>query len=188
MKNVLAILFSFCVVTAFGQDVDRPIERKGFVFGLGMSAGVFSISDSDQEVEFDKAQGSISLPNLKFGWMVNDRLAILGSFPGMIYEKDNKDRSFSAFVPSVQYWFKDRWWVNGGIGLAYDGPALYEGLKGEDWNFGCAVTASTGFEIVQKKRYALDFQTQLHMASTSLKNGGNRDGVALTVGIGFNWY
>ena len=188
MRNVLAIILSLCVLNAFGQNADHTIERKGFVFGMGISAGVFSISDSDQEVAFDKAQGSLSLPNIKLGWMVNDRLAILGSFPGMIYELEGKDRSFSAFVPSVQYWFKDRWWVNGGIGLAYDGPALYEGLKGEDWNFGCAVTASTGFELVQKKRYALDIQTQLHLASTSLGNDGHREGVAFTVGIGFNWY
>ena len=125
MRNVLAIVLSLCVLNVFGQVSDNTIERKGFVFGMGISAGVFSISDSDQEVAFDKAQGTISLPNFKLGWMVNDRLAILGSFPGMIYELEGKDRSFSAFVPSVQYWFKDRWWVNGGIGLAYDGPALW---------------------------------------------------------------
>lgn len=188
MKNVLAIALSFCVLTGFGQGFDNAIERKGFVIGIGISAGVFSISDSDQEVAFEKAQGDISLPNLKMGWMVNERLAILGSFPGMIYELNDKDRSFSAFVPSVQYWFKDGWWVNGGIGLAVDGPALYEDLSGEDWNFGCAVTASTGFEVVQKKRYALDIQTQLHLASTLLENDGHREGVVFTVGIGFNWY
>jgi len=189
MRNVLMIALTFCALTVFGQQLtDNSIERKGFVFSIGASAGVVSISDSDQEVAFEKVQGGINLPNLKLGWMLNERLAILGTFPGVIYELEGKDRSFSAFIPSVQYWFKDKWWVNGGIGLAVDGPALYEKLDGEDWNFGCAVTASTGYEIVQKKRYALDIQTQLHLAQTFLDGNGHRDGVAFTVGIGFNWY
>ena len=122
--------------------------------------------------------------------MVNDQLAILATFPGMIYDYEGKDRSFESFIPSVQYWFKDRWWVNGGIGLAMDFPAFYEveDFRDEEWNFGCAVAFSTGYELVQRKRYALDLQTKIHMGRTSLDNNQHRDGVAFTVGLGFNWY
>lgn len=187
MKKVLIIVLTFCAFGVFGQNTG--IERNGFVFGIGAGGGVISISDSDQEVPFDKAQGALSLPNLKIGWMVNDRLAVLATLPGMIYDYEGKDRSFEALIPAVQYWAKDRWWINGGIGLAMDFPALYEkNSGGERWNFGCAVAAATGYEIVQKKRFAIDLQTQLHLGRAFLGNDQHRDGVAFSVGIGFNWY
>ncbi|RMG20438.1 MAG: hypothetical protein D6730_19900 [Bacteroidetes bacterium] len=190
MKNLLAIVLTLCTLAAFAQHEDNSIERKGFVFGIGMGGGVVSMSDSYQEVAFEQAQGGISLPNLKLGWMVNERLAILATFPGMIYEYEGKDRSFEAIMPSVQYWFKDRWWVNGGFGLAMDFPAFYEvdDFKDEDWNFGCAVALSSGYELVQKRKFALDLQSKLHLGRVFLDHDAHRDGVAFTIGIGFNWY
>ncbi|MEO1214090.1 MAG: hypothetical protein AAFY45_11220 [Bacteroidota bacterium] len=84
MKNLLVFAFTFCTLLSYGQNKTKQIERKGFVIGFGIGAGVISTSDSDQEVPFDKAQGGGSFPNLKLGWMVNDRLAILGMYAGMI--------------------------------------------------------------------------------------------------------
>ncbi len=188
MKNVLILVFAICTITAFGQDAGSTIERKGFVFGFGIGGGVVSISDSNQEVPFDEAQGGISFPSIKFGWMLNDRLAIMATTAGLIYENEGKDRSFDAFIPSVQYWVGDRWWINGGVGLAMDAPAFYEKLKDEDWNYGVAVALSSGYELVQKQKYALDLQTRLHLGSVSLENDGRRDGVTFTIGLGFNWY
>ena len=188
MRNVLILVFTLFTLTSFGQNADNTIERKGFVIGFGIGGGVVSVSDSDQEVPFDKAHGGISFPNLKFGWMLNDRLALLATTTGMIYEFEEKDRTFDALIPSVQYWVGDRWWINGGIGLAVDGPALYEKQKDNDWNFGVAVGAGTGYELVQKKKYALDLQTRIQLGSVSLEQGGRRDGVTFTVGLGFNWY
>ena len=189
MKNLLIIVFTFCTILAYGQNETNQIEREGFVIGFGIGGGVISISDSDQEIPFDEGQGGGSFPNLKLGWMVNDRLAILGMYAGMGYEYEDKDRSFDAFMPSVQYWVKDRWWVNAGAGLAMDFPAIYENnIKDEDWNFGGAVGFSTGYELVQKKNFALDLQTQLQMGWANLDNGKNRDVVMLSIGIGFNWY
>jgi len=90
----------------------------------------------------------------------------------------------------VQYWVKNRWWINGGVGLAMDFPALYDidKSKDQDWNFGVAVGLSTGIELVQKKKYALDLQAKLHMASVNLENNQQREGVSFSIGIGFNWY
>lgn len=191
-KNLLILLLIFCTFTVFGQLTTKqnPIERKGFVIGIGLGGGVISVSDSDQEVAFEEAQGGIYLPNLKLGWMLNDRLAIMATFPGMVYEYEGKDRSFDAIVPALQYWVKDRWWINGGIGLTVDSPALYEvdDFDEEDWNYGVTVAFSSGYELVQKGRYALDLQTGLQLGSANLDDGGHRDGVVFTIGIGFNWY
>jgi len=189
MKNLLILFFTLCTISLFGQETKSTIERKGFVFGFGTGAGVINISESQQEVTFEETQGGGTFPNLKFGWMVNDRLAILGLYSGMIYDYQDKDRSFDALMPSVQYWVKDRWWVNGGIGLAMDFPALYEdNIEDEDWNFGGAVAFSTGYELVQKKKFTLDLQTQLQMGWANLENDKDRDVVVLSIGLGFNWY
>lgn len=189
MKNILILLFTFCSLLSYGQNETNPIERKGFVIGFGIGGGAISISDSDQEVPFDKGQAGGSFPNLKVGWMANDRLAILGVYAGMGYEYDGKDRSFDAFMPSVQYWIKDKWWVNAGAGLAMDFPAFYEdNIEDEDWNFGGAVALSTGYELIQKKRFALDLQTQLQMGWANLSDNKDRDIVMLSFGVGFNWY
>ena len=189
MKNLLIITFTFFTLSLAAQENSNTIQREGFVIGFGIGGGVISISDSDQEVPFDEAQGGGSFPNLKLGWMVNDRLAILGMYSGMSYDYQDKDRSFDALMPSVQYWVKDRWWVNAGAGLAMDFPALYEdNIEDEDWNFGGAVAFSSGYELVQKKNFALDLQTQLQMGWTKLDNDKERDAVLLSIGLGFNWY
>ena len=61
-------------------------------------------------------------------------------------------------------------------------------IEDEDWNFGGAVAFSTGYELVQKKNFALDLQTQLQMGWTNLDNDRNRDAVVLSIGLGFHWY
>ena len=189
MKSLLVYVFTFYTLLCFGQSETNQIERKGFVLGFGIGGGVISISDSDQEEPFDEAQGGGSFPNLKLGWMINERLAIFGLYSGMGYEYEDKDRSFDALMPSVQYWVKDRWWVNAGAGLAMDFPAIYEDkIKDEDWNFGGAVAFSTGYELAQKKNFALDLQTQLLMGWSSMENSKDREVVMFSIGLGFNWY
>jgi hypothetical protein len=189
-KSLLFALFTVLAVSAFGQQFDNTVRREGFVIGIGVGGGVISIADSDAENPFDEAQGGISFPNLKIGAMLNERTALLVTFPGLMYEYEGKDRSFDAVMPTLQYWVSDRWWINGGIGLATDFPAFYEvdDFEDEDWNFGCAVAASTGYEIYQRDNFTIDLQSKVLMGQVSLDDDRHRDGVAFSVGIGFNWY
>jgi len=189
MKHLLIYVLTLCAFFSYGQNDTNNIERKGLVFGFGIGGGVISIADSDQEVPFDEAQGGGTFPNLKLGWMINERLAVLALYSGMSYEYKDKDRSFDAIMPSIQYWVRDRWWVNAGAGLAMDFPAIYEdNIKNEAWNYGGAVAFSTGYELLQKQHFALDLQTQLQMGWTYLENNKERDVVVFSVGLGFNWF
>ncbi len=190
MKNLLMTVMTFCALSVFGQNAGSGVQREGFVIGFGIGGGVISLADSQLETDFDEVQGAFSLPNLKIGWMLNERTALLATFPGMIYEQDGKDRSFESFLPSIQYWLDDRWWLNAGAGLAMDFPAFYEvdDFKDEDWNFGCAVAFSMGYELIQTGKFALDLQSRVHLGRTYLGNDFHRDAAAFEVGIGFNWY
>lgn len=108
MKNILIFVFMLCTLISYGQNETKQIERNGFVIGFGIGCGVINLSNSDQAAPFEETQGGGSFPNLKLGWMVNNRLAILGMYSGMSYDYLDKDRSFDAFMLSAQYWVKDR--------------------------------------------------------------------------------
>lgn len=177
------------ITHAQNTDKETTTQRDGFIFEFVAGGGIISIEDSAGVQTFDKAQGTFVFPDLKFGYMLNDKLAITAALPGNIYEFQDNDRHFGGFIPSVQYWVKDRWWIHGGIGLAIDAPALYaiKDNVNDNWNFGCAVMASTGYEIYKKNNFALNVQSKLVLGRASLDGDVNRDAVIFNVGLGLSW-
>ena len=145
----VAFALATSMTNAQNTKTKKITQRDGFIFEFVVGGGIISIEDSAGIQTFDTSQGTFVFPDLKFGYMLNEKLAITVSMPGNIYEFQDNDRNFGGFIPSVQYWVKDRWWIHGGLGLAIDSPALYdiEDNVNDDWNFGCAVMASTGYEI-----------------------------------------
>jgi len=189
--KMACVAFALVSSMTYAQNTnsETTTQRKGFIFEFVVGGGLISIEDSAGIQTFDESQGTFVFPDLKFGHMLNERLAITVSMPGNIYEFQDNDRNFGGFIPSVQYWVKDRWWIHGGIGLAIDSPALYD-IKddvNDDWNFGCAVMASTGYEIYKKKNFALNVQSKLVLGRASLDGDAHRDAVLFNVGLGFNW-
>jgi hypothetical protein len=190
MTFMALILMSTLSFAQNNSTFDSTSKRDGFIFEFSLGGGVISIEDSEGLQTFDKSQGAISFPELKFGYMLNDNLALTLSMPGNIYEFQDNDRHFGGFIPSVQYWVKDRWWIHGGVGLAIDSPALYD-IKdnvNDDWNFGCAVMASTGYEIYKKNNFALNVQSKLMMGRAFLDGDAHRDAVTFNIGLGFSWF
>jgi hypothetical protein len=191
LVKMACVAFAFLSSITYAQDTNSETItiRDGFIFEFVAGGGIISIEDSAGIQTFDKAQGTFVFPDLKFGYMLNERLAITVAMPGNIYEFQDNDRHFGGFIPSLQYWLKDRWWIHGGIGLAIDSPALYD-IKdnvNDDWNFGCAVMASTGYEIYKKKNFALNIQSKLVLGRASLDGDAHRDAVLFNIGIGFSW-
>ncbi len=192
LSKMACVAFAIVTSLTYAQNTtsEKTTQRKGFLFEFVVGGGIISIEDSAGIQTFDKAQGTFVFPDLKFGYMLNERLAITASLPGNIYEFQDYDRNFGAVIPSVQYWVKDRWWLHGGIGLAIDSPALYdiEDNVNDDWNFGFAVMASTGYEIYKKKNFALNVQSKLVLGSVSMDGDLDRDAVIFNIGLGFSWF
>jgi len=189
--KVACVAFAFVSSTTYAQKADfkTTTQRDGFIIEFSVGGGLISLEDSEGIQTFDKSQGTFVFPDLKLGYMLNENLAITAVMPGNIYEFQDNDRNFGGFIPSVQYWVKDRWWIHGGIGLAIDSPALYD-IKdnvNDDWNFGVAVMASTGYEIYKKKNFALNVQSKLVLGNVSLDGGADRDAVIFNIGLGFSW-
>ncbi|MFD0797215.1 hypothetical protein ACFQZJ_07075 [Maribacter chungangensis] len=187
--------FAFTLISAmtFAQnntDTQNNFNRDGFMFEFGLGGGIISIEDSAGPQSFDDVQGGGTFPELKLGYMLNNRFGITVSAPGMIYTVNDNDRHFGGIIPSVQYWVKDRWWIHGGVGLAIDSPALYD-IKdnvNDDWNTGIAVMASTGYEVYRKNKFALNVQSKLLVGGVKLDNNIDREVVQFSVGIGFSWF
>lgn len=189
MRNFLILILTILVNYSFAQTNfgSKPTERKGFVIGLGVGAGALTLS------AYDTIQTSFSttLPNLKVGYMITNRLAILALLPGANYKYNEIDRGFEAVIIAGQYWIKDNWWVMGGTGLTFDAPAFYtvNDPKTAEFNTGIpAITFATGYEIWRKGRFALDLQYRIFNGKSSLPNGGQRKGVSNMLIVGFNWY
>ncbi|WP_040281696.1 hypothetical protein [Psychroserpens damuponensis] len=185
----IAIALTSSITYAQSENLESEIQRDGFIFEFSLGTGIISIEDSAGIQTFDDAQGTFTFPDLKFGYMLNEKLAITAVLPGMIYEFQGNDRHFGGFIPSLQYWVKERWWLHGGIGLAIDSPALYD-IKddlNDDWNFGCAIMGSTGYEIYKKKNFALNIQSKLVLGRTFLEGDAHRDAVTFNIGLGFSW-
>lgn len=190
MKNVLILVLMLATLTAFAQTTERTgIERKGFVIGFNVGGGVITVSDNGQD-GFSKAHGGFSFPDLKLGGMINHRLAILATTSGMIYDYNKADRTFGTLIPVAQFWGTNRWWINGGIGMAMDYPALYDFNENgnNDLKVGCAVTFGTGYEVLQKEKFAIDLQAKITMGRAYENKNTYRDGVACSIGVGFNWF
>lgn len=192
LLKMACVAFALLSSITYAQNTNSKIttQRDGFIFEFSVGTGVIGIEDSAGIQTFDKSQGTFVFPDIKLGYMLNDKLAITISMPGNIYEFQENDRHFGGFIPSVQYWVKDRWWIHGGIGLATDSPALYD-IKDnvdEDWNFGTSVMVSSGYEVYKKKNFALNVQSKIVLGHVSLDGDAQRDAAMFNVGLGFSWF
>ncbi|MEQ9308599.1 MAG: hypothetical protein RLN90_04040 [Balneolaceae bacterium] len=184
MKKInLIMLFIIIVVQVKAQE--NPIEREGFVIGASAGMAFTSILGDTPNIS-DGA--SISLPNLKIGWMYNQDVALLITTPGLNYTRGDLDRSIDGIIPSVQYWVKPNWWVSGGLGLGIDSATIFDSnSSNDDTNIGTACQFSAGYEIYKKGRFTIDYQGVL-FASNINNDWGDLESVSFLTGFGFNFY
>lgn len=190
MRHLAIITVMFMLsLSLYAQQSQTTIERKGLLIGIGLGAGAISIDDSSSGEHFDEGQFGFSFPDLKIGYFLNQRTAILLNTTGMIYKYGDYDRSFEALMPSVQYWVGDRWWVNAGAGLGADMPAFYDVEDGinDDYNFGFSVGLATGYEVYRHNNFAMDVKAQTFLGCINVADG-NRNLTGFSIGVGFNWY
>jgi hypothetical protein len=189
MRKIVTIALIIIANYSFAQTNTGKlqIERKGFVFGVGLGAGSLSLNTNDTV----STKLSTALPNIKVGYMLNNRLALLAILPGANYNYNEKDRGFEALIISGQYWLKDKWWVLAGTGLTFDAPAFYtvkDPKTAEFYTGFPAFTFATAYEIWHKNRFVLDFQFRVFYGKSNLSNGGQREGISNMFIVGFNWY
>jgi hypothetical protein len=185
--SIVALIL--CALMSINQQAQEIPNREKFIFEFSVGLGVITLENSSGTQTFDTAESEVIFPDLKVGYMVKENLAVTVSLPGMIYSFEDNDRHFGGILPGVQYWFSNKWWVNGGIGLAIDSPALYDiNDENDDWHYGKLVSAGVGYEFYQKENFAMNVQSKLVMGSANIGNGQDRNAVSFGLSVGFNWF
>lgn len=192
MKKVITtiLLVSFTIL-CHAQD-EQTFKRKGFVFGtsIGISSSIQSFpnkSQNDIDFGFD----------LKLGYMIKPTLAILLTSNVSGYEYSGigrtRKRDFGVLAPSIQYWFKERFWLLGGIGLGLDAPIFFDIKNPEtnkvetEYHNGLGLVVAIGYEIYQGKKITFDLKARMTYRNVNITEGKTKGiSPSLLVGINFN--
>lgn len=194
MKSFLittVLLISVFTQYAIAQE-NKPIQRKGFVFGTSYGVGysVFKFPNKNQnELGFAL--------DAKVGYMVKPNLAVLLSTNVTIYDYSgfgrDRQRDFGVLAPSVQYWVNEKFWVQGGVGLGGDNPVFWD-IKNPDtdpletkYYNGLGVFTAVGYEVYQRKNMAFDVKTKISYRNVEMQEG-KTNGVSFALLLGINFY
>jgi hypothetical protein len=180
--TILAVILMI-TTTAFSQN-KKDFTREGFVFGVGLGAGVHMVKDA--------THGRFTTPNIKIGAMVNPKLAVLLMAPGGAHKQDGEQRAFEGLIPTAQYWFTDKFFVNAGVGMAIETTPFYKVNYSEGapkFNRGFGFTASIGQELLQwSTNKTLDAQLRVLYGNVAFEDQSKKDNLAIDFVIGFNLY
>jgi len=165
----------------------NSVERKGLTYGFSVGAGALTLSDMESESTTIAA----TFPNIRIGYMLNDQLALQFLLPGSPYDNNGKTRGFEGIVLSGQYWFIDKAWILGGMGVALDAPAFWTVTDPSTENFYAgfpALTFATGYELLQGKKFTVDLQYRIFAGQVELENSAKQQGISNMFSVGLNWY
>ncbi|MEM9324972.1 MAG: hypothetical protein AAGA85_04930 [Bacteroidota bacterium] len=185
MKKILITVLGVAIAAAAFAQEERP-TRQGFAFGGYLGAGAIYFSSGNAG---NDTQGHVTLLNFQAGHLFNDRFGIFLKTAGNSYEVEGRDRSLDGYIVSAQYWTSDKFWISGGYGPAMDIRAFWESKsESEGVNWGHGVLLAGGYEVMQRKKWALDLQTRLYMASVKLDDGARREATTVSLGVGITFF
>jgi len=190
---VISLFVSFSFInSAFAQE-HTEFERKGFVFGIGLggAASILKFQDASEQ------HTDLGI-DLKIGYMINADLAILLTTNVAVYDysgfgRDRK-RDFGVLAPTVQYWFHEKFWLLGGIGIGGDNPVFWD-IENPDedplesiYYSGLGFIASAGYEIFRsKKNFTIDLKARAMYRQVKIQKS-NTSGYSFGLLLGGNLY
>lgn len=183
-QQILFLAALLTLTTAVYSQSTKEITRKGFVFAAGIGGGV--------HLSEGTAYGRFTVPNLKIGAMLNPKLGVMLYAPGGSSKLDGEERAFEGFIPTAQYWFTERFYVNAGVGVAIETTPFYRvdfSQGPPEFNAGLGFTVSAGHEIIQwSENKTIDVQLRLLYGSISYQDQTPKDHLAIDLVFGFNLY
>ena len=96
-------------------------------------------------------------------------------------------------APTVQYWFRDRFWALAGIGLGLDAPVFFD-VKDPDnheeeiaYHTGLGIVGAIGYELYQGGRFTIDLKARMTYRNVNIAEGKTA-GVSPSILMGINFY
>lgn len=194
--RIITFIFIICTFLPaqylLGQE-NSSIQRKGLVFGSSLGITNTSLKFPNKSENFS----NLGL-DLKIGYMINPKLAILLTSNVSIYDysgfgRDRK-RDFGVVSPSVQYWLSNKLWLLGGIGIGGDNPVFWD-IRDPDadpletkYFSGLGVVTSIGYELFQLNRnLVVDIKARVLYRKVNLLEGSTT-GFSYGLLLGINFY
>lgn len=194
IRTIAIIMGALLLVAQMAQTQETSqVERKGFVFGTSLGIAHSNITFPNTSENFT----DLAL-DLKIGYMINPRLALLLTSNVSIYDysglgRDRK-RDFGVLSPSVKYWLHNRLWILGGIGIGGDNPVFWD-IKNPDadsletqYYSGLGLVASTGYELFQlNNQLIIDIKGRAMYRKLKIQEENN-SGFSFGLLLGINFY
>ena len=100
-----------------------------------------------------------------------------------------RKRDFGVLAPSVQYWFKERFWLLGGIGLGLDAPIFFDIKDPEETKYhsGLGIVGAIGYDIYQGKKFTIDLKARMTYRNVNITEG-KTSGISPALLIGINFH
>jgi hypothetical protein len=163
------------------EEASKGVARHGFLIGFTIGAGIEACPPCDAHEGFSAG--------LHIGMLLNDRLAVILGTSALSYGESVHLDHYSLLTTtssairalSVRYWVQKRVWVEGGLGASAMGRGLATTNSPSEIALG--LTAASGFEVIQKGKFALDLQGRFW---TARFEGGHYG--FLSASVGLNWY
>lgn len=180
------LLLTLLVTVAGPIAAASADDARGLVLGASVGVGRLHMGTcSDGSCQAARDVMRVSLPNLKVGWMVRPRTALLFTIPTGIHVDAGAHRSFEGFVPAVQQWVGPRVWLQGGAGIAMDAPVIFTSPHG--FHAGPAVVGAAGVQLARRGRGQVNLEVRTTAARLGTAGGGRRPVVATDILVGFTW-
>lgn len=192
--TIIATVFCTILFTQFIEAQETvSVVRKGFVFGtsLGLTTTYLKFPDRSEN------HSDLGM-DLKIGYMVNSKLAILLTSSVSIYDYSgfgrHRKRDFGILSPSIQYWLKNKFWFLGGVGIGGDNPVFWD-IKNPDedpletkYYSGLGVTTSMGYELLRlNNSLVIDVKARALYRKVNLQEGSTT-GFSYGILLGINFY
>lgn len=158
----------------------RPGARRGFTIGGSSGPGGF-VGNCDPCDGYGGASG------FYVGYLLRPCLSLavdswgINALFGQTAFKDRIFLNYAFFGPSLRYWPRHRWFVEGGLGVGRGSVDIEQEEVAAV--YGAAVTASVGRELHTYRRFVLDVQMRTAVA-TDLDIYAQAFGLS----IGIAWY
>ena len=178
MKKLLCLLL---IVQSIVLTAQNDITREGLFFGFSAGGGI--------HLSNDDYQSRMSLPNIKIGYMVNEKLGFGLYMPGGVSTINSQNRAFEAFLPSVQYYLTKNWYASAGVGLSLETTPFYDvdfSVGPPDFYVGPGFGFAAGYEFLHfKDKFAVDIQSRVLLGQIYSDKNNSTEQAAFDILIGF---
>lgn len=159
-------------------------RRSGFTMEFGIGVGAIQVGQLNQYGR-ERYDWGFEPHALSLGGFISNDVAILGRWKSTYHSTPNSagedaHRFLGTLAVHVQWWFRDRWFVAGGVGIAAFGYGIGSDDNDPSWSTGGALAARVGHTLFQLEHHAIK-------ASLEVVGGIFADGVALGQTLNLEW-